>query len=422
MANTSFLLKNPKGKDQSLIYLVVTFNYNRLRFSTKEKVKVKYWDKKKQRVKSVLNYPYKEINNRLNIIEEEVINIIETSKPLTAGTLKEKIYNYLNDISETPTELISFFELFILNSKNRINTTTGKRLSDKTILSYTGTLKLLKEFNKDVRKVDFDSIDMEFYDKFTSYLQDVYDFNTNTIGKQIKNLKTVLNNAVEKGVNTNLKYKNRAFKIVTEYTDKIYLNENELQQIIDLDLTENIRLERARDLFILGCYTGLRYSDYSRLTKNDITIKENRKMFKIRAKKTDNTVIIPILPQAQNIIDKYEKLPTLSNQKLNLYIKEVCKLVPSLNEKIIQTSTKNGLRVNKKIEKYKLVSTHTARRSFATNMYKRGIPAQNIMAITGHKTEKMFFTYIRATQDERVLDFVRAFENSNKLKIVNNGN
>ncbi len=419
MANTSFSLKTPK-KDESLIYLIVTFNRNRLKFSTKEKVNVKYWDKKKQRVKSILNYPYKEINSRLNIIEDDTLNIIEKSKPIVAGILKEKISKYLNKKDTTPIELLPFFNNFTSNLKQRINI-RGKKISNGTITSYKRTYDLLKDFDENVRKIDFDNIDLEFYEKFTSYLKSTCKFAPNTIGKHIKNLKTVLNTATERGINKNLKFKKSAFKVIKEDTDQIYLNEKELQLLIDLDLTNNERLEKARDLFILSCYLGgLRYSDYSKLTKDDIIINEGREMFKIRSQKTDNDVIIPILPQAKNIIDKYDEIPVLSNQKLNEYIKEVCKLVPLLNEKVIQTSTENDLQVSKKIEKYKLVSTRTARKSFATNMYRRGIPIQTIMAITGHKTEKVFLKYVRASQTERVLDFVRAFENSNELKIVNN--
>ena len=368
-----------------------------------------------------MNYPHQDINNRLEEIRNEVFNIIEKSKPLVKGILKERITNYLNNKTAIPETFLEFFEDYITRSKDRINVNTGKKISVTTLTNYKRTFNLLKEFNEKVMKIDFDNIDILFYEKFTAYLQKEYGFSGNTIGKHIKIIKTVLNNAVEKGVNKNFAYKSKQFKIIKEETEAVYLNEQELKQISDLDLSANKRLEKARDLFIIGCYTGLRYSDYSRLTKNDIVEFDGKEMFKIRTKKTDTPILIPILPQVKKILDKYDTLPKISNQKLNSYIKEVCKLVPDLNKTITKTETKNGLRVTKKVEKYKLITTHTARRSFATNMYKRGIPANVIMAITGHKTEKMFLKYIRATQNEKVIDFVRAFEQTNKLEVVSYG-
>jgi len=125
-------------------------------------------------------------------------------------------------------------------------------------------------------------------------------------------------------------------------------------------------------------------------------------MFEITQLKTGNKVVIPIHPTVQRILDKYNgQLPRpISNQKTNDYLKEIGKICPELQTKESRTYTKAGKRIIRNYDKWELVTTHTARRSFATNEYKAGMPTITIMAITGHKTEKAFMRYIKVTPDE----------------------
>ena len=104
--------------------------------------------------------------------------------------------------------------------------------------------------------VTFDSIDIEFYEKFRKYLISDLKLLNNSVGKHIKILKTFLNYAVEKGVNTNLTYKK--FKVSTEQVDIIYLTDKELLKLHTLEL-ESARLRNVRDIFCLACFTGLRF-------------------------------------------------------------------------------------------------------------------------------------------------------------------
>ena len=124
-------------------------------------------------------------------------------------------------------------------------------------------------------------------------------------------------------------------------------------------------------------------------------------MFKFRTQKTDEVVYIPLHYRVQEIIDKYDNsIPrAISNQKTNKYLKEIGKLA-GIDTEIAQQERKGNLQYDSKVKKYDLITTHTARRSGATNMFKAGIPAINIMKITGHKTERAFMQYIRITQEE----------------------
>src|SRR5690606_7026043 len=133
----------------------------------------------------------------------------------------------------------------------------------------------------------------------------------------------------DRGINGNLSYKRKEFKALKEDVHNIYLNEDELKKIIALDYNENKKLDRARDLFIIGCYTGLRFSDFSTLTPDNIS----KDLIKIKTQKTGVDVVIPILPEVKKILEKYNgKLPkAYCNQKMNEYLKLVAQKA-KLNE------------------------------------------------------------------------------------------
>ena len=150
---------------------------------------------------------------------------------------------------------------------------------------------------------------------------------------------------------------------------------------------------------MIGCRTGLRYSDYSDLKPHNFT---NDGYLERIQSKTKDKVVIPIHPRVKFLIEKYNgKLPTaISNQKTNDYLKEIGKKVEELHTKISKTSSKGGMEVTASLNKYQCITSHTARRSFATNEYLAGTPLLSIMSITGHKTEKSFMKYIKLSSRE----------------------
>ena len=136
--------------------------------------------------------------------------------------------------------------------------------------------------------------------------------------------------------------------------------------------------------------------------------------------KTGNEVTIPVMPELESILKKYEtndgyNFPkAISDQKANEYIKKIAKKIDLLKIEVIINSTEDGLRVPKPIPKYELISNHTARRSFATNAALRGIPYQYIMPITGHKSEKSFLRYIKIDGHNSAKMFKLAMKNTEK--------
>ncbi|MDR1764418.1 MAG: site-specific integrase [Dysgonamonadaceae bacterium] len=185
-------------------------------------------------------------------------------------------------------------------------------------------------------------------------------------------------------------------EIKKEHSRAIYLNINEIRAIYNLKIKET-NSRKIRDLFVIGCYTGLRFSDLSQLTNRNII--GNKIVTKTR--KTGEVVEIPLHPLVSEIIRYHNGIPACdcSLFNFNKCIKTVCKRA-NITDKILIERTKGHKIERFTTPKYALVSSHTARRSFATNAYLSGILPAKIMLITGHKSEQTFFEYIRIGKAE----------------------
>lgn len=432
MATTNFNLREPRADKPTPINLVFRYQKERLVHATGLKVLPKYWNAEKGRVKNTYNVHERDsINAVLSDLEAQADLYFAESmakRVFSLDGLKKHLEKFQGKTNEArKLNFFEYFQKFIAESSKRTQTENGKLITPGTIAKYKTTLSLITEFSKGWRrKVDFKNIDLEFYKDFTEFLQTRshnkgIGYSNNAIGKHIQTLKTVLNSATENGANEHNAYQSKKFKVLKEESDNVYLTENELKVLENLDLSKNQRLERVRDLFLIGCWTGLRFSDLSSLD----TSKHVKDTFiEIEQAKTGGKVVIPLHPVVKAILSKYEKglPPFISNQKYNDYVKEVCQLA-GITEQAQKGITRGGLRVLKFCEKWELVSSHTARRTFATNAYKKGIPALTIRQITGHKTESAFLKYIKATPEEhaKIISMYWEMEtnqNDNPLKIV----
>lgn len=348
-----------------------------------------------------------EFNRRLDEIERTVKNVFRgyqndhSNELPTPAHLKQLLDTEFGRTTTAKKEFLDFFQDIINSSRSgiRVHPQTGKPISPNTIKTYVTTLAHLKAFaEKARRKTTFESATLEFYSDYTEYLVKTLKLSTNSVGRDIKIVKTILSEATERGLNANMAYKGKRFVVGKETSDSIYLNETEIKEIEGLDLSHNLKLDRVRDLFVIGCYTGLRYSDYSILRPDDL----KGDFIDITQTKTGDPVVIPVHPSVKGIVEKYNgHLPKpISNQKTNDYLKDVGKLARSLEVKVTQEFTKGGVRLSQSFIKWELLTTHAARRSFATNEYLAGTPTVTIMAITGHRTEKAFLRYIKLTPKE----------------------
>ncbi len=399
MPDAKFILKEPNSNDKSLVYLFYNYNNLRLKYSTGEKILPANWNSTKQRAKETAKFPeYPEFNQRLRNIETAINTcyrrLLNDERYITSDLLREELNIELNKekLTKKRLDLLEWIknEIEILKLSQKVG----------SIQVYNALLKHLTEFSITRRfKLNFENVTIEFYEQFQDYLINEKKLLNNTFGKQIKTLKTFLNLATEKGINTNLAYKSRLFKAPQETIDHIFLNDEELDKIHKTDFGEKLYLDRVRDQFLIGCHTGLRFSDFTQLKKENYRETNYGSVFNVITYKTDERVIIPIKPIVKGIWDKYNgNLPRpISNQKMNEYLKEIGQIAGISNMEIVKK--KSGLDVRQTIQpKHELISTHTARRSFATNAFLSGIPAISIMKFTGHKTESSFMKYIKVTQ------------------------
>lgn len=410
-----FLLKNPSSlKETSILFSYSYGRANRLKFSTGFKILPKYWDSNKQKIRAVSHIANRELVNS-NLLEIESSFLKEITKlqgkedKYDKDVLKELYYNIINKKgTENSTKAIEFLEFgdqFVDQKEKQLSITSSGSLSLITIRAYKQTIKKIREYSKAYgRKVVFKTIDLEFYYSFVNYLEEK-DMSLNTIGKHIKNIIALMNRATEDGINTNLAYKHREFRRVSENTTAIYLTADEISKIENLDISDNKPWEQARDLFLIGYYTGQRVSDFNGLGIKDIRTFDGKEVFEITQKKTSKTIYIPVHPNLKSIFKKRyngKAPPKMPEVLINEYIKEVAAKA-EINENVITIITKGGKKKSEPHKKYALIGTHTARRSFCTNAYLSKMPVIDIMAISGHTTEKEFYKYIKVTPQERAV-------------------
>ncbi len=421
MANIKFIIRDMDADNEQTIYITSRFGRNeKLMYATPLKIEPIFWDEKKECVKNSKYCINKdEVNNALKGIEAKVNTFIAESATKGEAITKDSLKNYL-DIhfgkkQSTANDFHSFFEKHIKDCETRTNPNRGgQTLSYKTMREYARTYYYIQEYEKKRKvRLEFNNINQSFMNDFITFLQGL-NLSTNTIGHKIVCIKALMRAANENDLTDNTKF--QFFKGVSEDSDNVALSEDELDKIAMFDFSSHPRLERVRDLFLVGCWTGLRFSDFTSIREENI--KDD--MITITQQKTDAMVVIPVHPVFKTIWEKYNgQLPAnISNQKFNDYLKEVCKIA-EINDRVLKSITKGGKKQTTMHEKWELVSSHTARRSFATNLYKSGFPAVSIMQITGHRTESAFLKYIKVSKEEHAKMLMTHWQkNGNLLKVM----
>ena len=403
MGKIKCIIRNKETDEKQTISITSRFGRNeKLMYATPLKVEAIFWDESKGRVKNTKYCTYKdELNQALIDLEAAVNKFIIQSAAGHEESDKVRLTRFLDSYfghgEDKPKDFHSFFEQFLKENETRMNEKTGKVISYKNQREYINTYRLLCQYeSKKHIRFDWEDIDVSFYNGFIAYLQGL-NYATNTIGHKIVALKAVLNAAKERKINECSNYSGHLFHTVSEESQTVYLDENELDFLYKLDLSKDERLDRTRDLFLVGCWTGLRFSDVTRIKPEFI----QNDILTIVQQKTGGRVAIPLHPVVKSILEKYNgNLPEcVSNQKFNAALKDLGRYA-DLNERVFKSITKGGQKETTVYKKWELITSHTARRSFATNLYKSGFPSISIMQITGHKTEKAFLKYIKVTTEE----------------------
>ena len=240
---------------------------------------------------------------------------------------------------------------------------------------------------------DWEGVDAAFYARTRGRMEEGA-YSHNTIANAFSAICVVMKAGLIAGYHKNTDF--QQFRKPYEGTDAIYLSQSEVDTLWGLDLSKRPRYQKARDLFILGCYTAARFSDYSRITAENI---QNGNIVFVQ-KKTGGRVVVPLSPRAREVLERYGwTAPYVGYNQFCKDIKEVCRLA-GITEAVKVTRSRGAGRVEEVHPKYELVSSHTARRTGATLLAQTGISLKSLMLITGHKTLTSLEKYLRLTGEE----------------------
>lgn len=410
-----FNLKDPKADKESLIVLryFISKTEGRFVFSTGLTISPKDWDKNTKMAKAArgradLSSINRKLQEHVSFLEKTLSDFDLNNIALTKENLKGRfLANFKDEINNFE---IKYFTDFVQNFINEIpgltNRTTKRSYSPRKIIQYKSTHNRLKDFESfSKNKIRLDHFTLAVYDKLVDFLKTDKGYSLNTVGDIIKNVKVFLNRAEDKGYVLHPDYKKPAFAILREDSVAIALSEAEIEKLFQHDFSKNPRLENCRDLSLIGLWTGLRVSDFLSLP----AINAEDKFITVQPKKTKHSsgvkVVIPLHHHIKTMVRERGMPRSISDVKFNKYFKEVCKEVGLTDvvegTKVVKQENTGRFRKETGIyPKYQVVSSHTCRRSFATNLYKMNFPAISIMKITGHTTEKSFLTYIKVTPTE----------------------
>ena len=347
------------------------------------------WNKENRMPKAkagAAGFELKQITNQLNRYVEELhlsINNIELEKKLvTREQLKKRLNQRFKLVLVQKTTLLDHLDAFI---EEKIS--LGK-YQNRTIDKYNALKNKITHFKKDAKLSD---INKKFMIDFVNFLRDNHKMTDITLNRNIGYIKTFIKWCKYSGVKIDETY--NQVTVSTRDADHIHLSRLQVQLLSTLELSKT--LDKYRDLFLIGVYSGQRFSDYTVFKKSDVI---NSRIEK-RAEKTDYKSYIPISKKLKGLLDKWEwRLPKVSNQKFNQNIKEVCRIA-EFTDKVTKT-TYIG---NKKIESiepfYKRVGSHTARRTFITLASEANVPDHIIMGICGIRDSKTLKTYKKFNPD-----------------------
>ena len=355
---------------------------------------------------------------------EEAMKNGTFTKALMDGIIEKAVYGDSRDkararLKQAEEEmkqlsLLGYYDKFLKELRDGVRKSDkGVIASPRTITNYQQGYNRLTEFQDYLGEpITWEMINRDFLSRYILFLQssrrglDAY--NTNTCSKRIKEIKHIIRAAREEGVTT---CPVPEFKFGEVAVDSVYLTWDEIARFAAADLSGLSKgHEIARDLFLVGCYCGQRVSDYASIKSDQIhTDSDGRVYISVLQKKTGTKVEIPVRKELREILAKYNnELPTLADQKINAYIKEIAK-VAGIDEAVEYTSTKGGKAHTIKKPKYELITSHTARRTAATLMYLDGVDSMRIRQITGHSSDKMLQKYIRSTAHDNARMMARQY-------------
>lgn len=426
--NLNYNLKD-KSEEQTLVYLIGYLD-KRFKVSTQQSVWVKTWDNKTQRCivsteySDRINRASRKVNKFLDSLDTAIdehfdkypprfdlpnwaFNKADNFKTIIQRIIDEQVSGERKEEEKKKITPLQFFQSYVDNMHKRVDPRTRKFISDRTVGHHKTVLKRYESFFAEKYiKDDFSVFDRQFQEVFINWAYTSKNYRSNTIPASFSVLKVWLNEAAHQGLIKDDTYK--SYQSKSTDVDNIYLTEDEISRLYALDIPTLIskgvidaksRIEETRDLFIIGCWTGLRQSDLNHL--DNALFNVEAETITIVTEKTSEKVTIPMHTYIKELYAKYDgKFPQMCYKSRFIeHLKELGRLA-EINDEVIVKENRGGKVTSTKHKKYELIKSHTARRSFATNLYLKGAPTISIMKLTGHTTETNFMKYIKVTREE----------------------
>jgi integrase len=408
-----FILHTPKSDKPTSIKLKKTLSDGLFNESLGVTIRPDYWDKKSKRaIVDNLDRQTMAENKSINALLGKISDFIEarirdaryTSNYLTKAEMAAKIEELTGKKRAEPAQVEpvkNFYQLcreIIQDMKDGIILTPqGKKYSPGTVKNYNQSLNSIEAYNIDLTFAD---IDMKFYRSFIKWCNDK-DWSMNYIAQHIKNLVCLMKATKKRGYHDTIAYLDEDFKVIQEQTDDIALSQKELDKLYKHNVPDRTR-DIARDWFIIDCYLGLRVSDIQLLNARNI----HGDTITIANEKTDTKVVLPMRTEVKEILAKWEGFPPkMTDQEINRSIKEVAE-VAGLDQPVLYFLTKGGSRRDFYLKKFEMISCHTARRSFITNLLNAGATDNQVMQLAGIKKHATLLRY-KKTKPEETADIMK---------------
>lgn len=362
-------------------------------------------------------------NDKLASLLDDVKNIEKRFQLDKIPYSSEMIVTRLKETTKGKTKKEASSSVVFSFMQKYIDDHTSSR-GRSSLAVYRSVKNYLESYCKETgKKVTFENIDYSFFNSFQSYLQkdkkvlieqngEVKEkvsrgLNNTTVAKHLSTIKTFLNYAKQQGIEVSDKFKD--FKIKRESMEVIALTNDEFETLYNFDLSNNKRLSQTRDVFCFACVTGLRYSDLQQLKHEHIKSDEIR----LTVTKTKELLTIPLNSYSRAILKRYEglhrPLPVISNQNLNYAVKDLCKLA-GIDEDIEIVRFRGIKREAIIYPKYELIGVHTGRKTFCTLSLEKGMSAEQVMSISGHRDYKSFSRYVKVTEQLKKVVMLKAWD------------
>lgn len=426
-----FNLKQMREQDRlTQIMLVVTLDRRRVRLYTGLRVKPRYWDRTSyrciadRRLNRRDRQILEDINRRIEQLERTVEHtdacLASKGEYLTGHALRQ-ILEDMRSRNVEDVEPLAYLRQLAQDYVKDINR-RGRRGIETSTSTYLTALARLEDYNR-TRKMpirSFDDFDRSFFTDFTNYLYGYRfgrnrskHYTQNTVVNTLKVIKNLLHRAYDNEMTSNDYFKRVQTSLPSDVSEPVYLSEDEIKRLAGAEVHTSVERE-VRDMFVIACYTALRFSDLQRLNEAEFS----GGVLSMYQTKTKEKVTVPILKEIAPLIGLYREqgFPVLNKAKANTVIRLLAHRC-HIDETISYREFRGGTASLLTAPKYSLISFHTARRSCITNLYKRGYPVNYIMTLSGHHSIQAFQRYMRATSKEMMAKFFMLLKKDKALAV-----